>query len=172
MSVAGVLFTTHDFAFFRIETERGGQMSLSMTKEEREAFLAALHVGVISIAQGERAPLTVPIWYAYTPGGDVTIITDRESRKAALLTQAGAFSLCVQDEAPPYKYVSVEGPVVATEPADRERDTRPMARRYLGAEGSDLYMAQNAASATDNNSILIRMHPERWLTADYGKATG
>jgi len=147
-------------------------MSIAMTKDEREAFLAALHVGVISIAQGERAPLTVPIWYAYTPGGDVTIITGRESRKATLLAQAGGFSLCVQDEAPPYKYVAVEGPVVAIEPADRERDTRPMARRYLGLEGSEQYLAQNAADATNDGSVLIRMRPARWLTADYGKPGG
>ncbi|MGI8857647.1 MAG: pyridoxamine 5'-phosphate oxidase family protein [Thermomicrobiales bacterium] len=147
-------------------------MSFAMTKDEREAFLAALHVGVISIAQGERPPLTVPIWYAYSPGGEVTIMTGRGSRKAALLAQAGGFSLCVQDEAPPYKYVAVEGPVVAIESADRERDKRPMARRYLGVEGGDQYLAQNAANATEDGSVLIRMRPERWLTADYGKAGG
>ena len=43
-------------------------MSLKMTKEEREAFLADLHVGVISIARDGRGPLTVPIWYDYEPG--------------------------------------------------------------------------------------------------------
>jgi nitroimidazol reductase NimA-like FMN-containing flavoprotein (pyridoxamine 5'-phosphate oxidase superfamily) len=145
-------------------------MSFAMTKDEREAFLAALHVGVISIAQKERAPLTVPIWYAYTPGGEVTVITGRGSRKVALITQAGGFSLCVQDEAPPYKYVAVEGPVVAIEAADRERDTRSMARRYLGFAGGDRYIEQNAANASSEGDVLIRMRPERWLTADYGKA--
>ena len=37
-------------------------MSLKMTKDEREAFLADLHVGVISIEDPGRGPLTVPIW--------------------------------------------------------------------------------------------------------------
>ena len=37
-----------------------------MTRAEREAFLAALHVGIISIAETGRGPLAVPIWYAYT----------------------------------------------------------------------------------------------------------
>ncbi len=147
-------------------------MSIAMTKDEREAFLAALHVGVISIAQGERPPLIVPIWYAYTPGGEVTIITGRGSRKVALLAQAGGFSVCVQDEAPPYKYVAVAGPVAAIESADRERDIRPMAHRYLGVEGGDRYMAENAANATGEGDVLIRMRPERWLTADYSKAGG
>ena len=34
-------------------------MSLAMTRSEREAFLAALHVGVISISESGRGPLTL-----------------------------------------------------------------------------------------------------------------
>ena len=37
-------------------------MSLIMTQREREAFLAEVHVGIISIADKDRGPLTVPIW--------------------------------------------------------------------------------------------------------------
>jgi hypothetical protein len=37
-------------------------MSLAMTKQEREAFLAEVHVGVISIPEPGRGPLTVPVW--------------------------------------------------------------------------------------------------------------
>src|SRR5262245_14862879 len=109
-------------------------MSLSMTKHEREAFLADAHVGIIAIADERRGPLTVPVWYGYEPGGDVWIVTGKTSRKGRLLTQAGRFSLCAQSEARPYKYVSVEGPIVSVAPADLERDLRPIALRYLGAE--------------------------------------
>lgn len=150
-------------------------MSVTMTKEEREAFLAALHVGVLAVTQEGHAPLTVPIWYAYTPGGEVHIITGRRSPKTALIERAGRFSLCAQDEAPPYRYVTVEGPVVAIDPVDRERDTRPMAHRYLGMAGGDEYMArmasrnQGADPPPTNGSVLIRMRPARWLTADFGK---
>ena len=56
-------------------------MSLIMTKQEREAFLAGVHIGIISIAEEGRGPLTVPIWYAYDLGGDVRIMTGRESRR-------------------------------------------------------------------------------------------
>jgi nitroimidazol reductase NimA-like FMN-containing flavoprotein (pyridoxamine 5'-phosphate oxidase superfamily) len=44
-------------------------MTLTMTKEEREAFLAAVHVAVISVAEDGHGPLMVPIWYSYEPGG-------------------------------------------------------------------------------------------------------
>jgi PPOX class probable F420-dependent enzyme len=142
-------------------------MSFTMTKEERETFLAAVHVGVLSVAREGRAPLTVPIWYRYTPGGEVAIITGRASQKVALIASAGRFSLCAQDEAPPYRYVTVEGPVVAIEPADRERDTRPMRQRYLGVAASD---ESQGESTTDESNVVIRMRPDRWLAIDYGKA--
>ena len=141
-------------------------MSLAMTKRERERFLADLHVGIISISEEGRGPLTLPIWYSYEPGGELRVITGRTSRKARLLQRAGRFSLCAQTETPPYKYVSVEGPVVAIEPADLERDRRPLARRYLGAELGDQYIESTRDLVAN---VLVRMRPERWHTVDYAK---
>src|SRR5688572_12195220 len=103
-----------------------------MTKQERERFLADLHVGIISIPEEGRGPLTVPIWYSYEPGGELRVVTARTSQKARLVQRAGRFSLCAQTETPPYKYVSVEGPVVAIEPADLERDRR-LSRAVISA---------------------------------------
>jgi len=141
-------------------------MSLTMTKQERERFLADLHVGIISIPEEGRGPLTVPIWYSYEPGGELRVVTGRTSRKAGLLQRAGRFSLCAQTETLPYKYVSVEGPVVAIEPADLERDRRPLARRYLGAELGDEYIESTRGLVAN---VLVRMRPERWHTVDYAK---
>jgi nitroimidazol reductase NimA-like FMN-containing flavoprotein (pyridoxamine 5'-phosphate oxidase superfamily) len=143
------------------------RMALTMTKMEREAFLAGVHVGMISIAEEGRGPLTVPIWYAYAPGGELRLITGRHSRKGRLLTQAGRCSLCVQTESPPYRYVSVEGPITAIEAVDVERDLRPLAHRYLGAAEGDRFVEQTREGQAEN--ILLRMRPERWLTADYAK---
>lgn len=144
-------------------------MSLKMTKAEREAFLADLHVGIISVADEGRSPLTVPIWYSYQPGREVRIITDKSSRKGRLLERAGRFTLCVQTETPPYKYVTVEGPITATEKSDVERDGRPMAHRYLGPEVGDQYIDATRGEREAGHSVVIRMQPERWLTADYAK---
>lgn len=145
-------------------------MSVTMTQREREAFLAGVHVGVLGIPEPGRGPLTVPVWYAYDPGGELRIVTGRTSRKGRLLEQAGRFSLCAQTEAPPYKYVSVEGPIVAIEASEVERDIRPLARRYLGVKGGDQYVA--TAREVFDDGVLVRMRPERWLTADYAKSQG
>jgi nitroimidazol reductase NimA-like FMN-containing flavoprotein (pyridoxamine 5'-phosphate oxidase superfamily) len=138
-----------------------------MTREEREAFLADLHVGIISIPEEGRGPLTVPIWYLYEPGGELRVVTGRTSRKTQLLQHAGRFSLCAQTETPPYKYVSVEGAVVAIEPADLERDRRRLAHRYLGVQQGDRYIEKTREEHAGN--VVIRMRPERWLTVDYTK---
>jgi nitroimidazol reductase NimA-like FMN-containing flavoprotein (pyridoxamine 5'-phosphate oxidase superfamily) len=140
-----------------------------MTANEREAFLAGVHVGVISIAEPGRGPLTVPIWYGYAPGGDLFIVTDRGSRKGRLLEGAKRFSLCAQTETPPYKYVSVEGPIVEIAPAQLERDTRALAHRYLGRELGDRYIEATGGAGNRGGEIVVRMRPERWLTTDYGK---
>jgi len=143
---------------------------LAMTKQERESFLADLHVGIISVAEDGRGPLTVPIWYSYEPGGEVRVVTGGTSRKAQLLRTAHRFSLCAQTETPPYKYVSVEGPIVAIEPANLERDRRPLAHRYFGVRAGDRYIERTRAETVEN--VLVRMRPERWLTVDYGKVRG
>ncbi len=145
-------------------------MSLAMTKTEREKFLADLHVGVIALNEPGRGPLTVPIWYAYEPGGEIEVLTDRSSRKGRLLAEGTRISLCAQTEDPPYQYVSVEGPIVSIERSDAERDTRPMARRYLGKERGDAYVAATDDERAAGGSVRVRMRPERWLSVDYRKA--
>ena len=140
-------------------------MPFVMSAAAREQFLAGLHVGILGVAEAGRGPVTVPVWYDYQAGGQVSVITGRDSRKARALRAAGRMTLCAQDEAPPYRYVSVEGPVVIEEVELGER--LAMARRYLGPEGGDEYVASNPDDANEN--LVVRMTPEHWLGVDYGK---
>jgi PPOX class probable F420-dependent enzyme len=140
---------------------------LTMTRAEREAFLAGVHVGVLGVAQEGSSPLTVPIWYGYEPGGTVNVITGRSSLKAVAIEAAGRFSLCAQTETAPYQYVSVEGSVAAVDDHATDEERRAMAHRYLGPEVGDMYMAATENDASE--SIVIRMTPERWRTVDYSK---
>ncbi len=141
-----------------------GRMA-TMNKEEREEYLSRPHVGVIAIEQEGHGPLAVPVWYSYEPGGNVEVLMGSDSIKAKLITAAGRYTMTVQREELPYKYVMAEGPVVETRPADTEADTRPMARRYLGDELGDQYVGEGA----DSSSIVVVMRPERWYSTDYGK---
>ena len=86
--------------------------------------------------------------------------------KAKLLRAAGRASMTVQTEAPPYKYVMVEGPVVI---AVEQRDDLSMATRYLGPEMGKWYVDTNPSTS---ESVVARLTPEKWRTADFGKAMG
>jgi len=145
-------------------------VSITMSVDEREAFLADVHVGVVSVSRPSHGPLAVPVWYTYTPGGSVSFITQTASRKAQFIAQAGRFTLCAQSEMAPYKYVSVEGPVTSVEDRVDPDEHRALAYRYLGQEFGDLYLAATAADAETN--CVIRMTPESWLTADFAKGYG
>ncbi len=136
-----------------------------MTLDEREAFLADLHVGILSIARDGKGPLALPIWYQYR-NGEVTIGISDSSVKAMLLRRHGRATLTVQNEAPPYQYVMVEGPVTVGKDDDSVLE---MATRYLGPELGAAYAQQNP---TNEDSALVRLRPERWLTCDYGKTDG
>lgn len=140
-------------------------MSLAMSKAEREAFLAETHVGVLSITEDGRGPLTLPMWYRYEPGGDVRISTGGGSKKATLLRQAGRASMVVQSETPPYQYVSIEGPVTVGGKPDFDSDIKEMAHRYLGEQMGAMYLEMTAAER--ENAVLVRLTPERWITVDY-----
>jgi len=144
-------------------------MSTVMTRAQREAFLAGVHVGVLSLNREGRGPLTAPVWYAYEPGGEVQVVTERTSRKGRLLEVGRRVSLCAQEEALPYKYVSVEGPIVRIEPSDVDRDERALAHRYLGAEDGDRYMESATEGREEGAMVAVYIRPERWLSADYSK---
>lgn len=136
----------------------------TMSSDDRERFLADLHVGVLAVERPNRAPLAVPIWYGYQPGGEVVVWTEAGSVKHELIRACGRFAITVQDEQPPYKYVIAEGDVTDISTAV-DGVVRPIAVRYLGVEAGEEFLNEKL-SPTD---VVIRMRPQRWLSTDYSK---
>ncbi|MGW4247690.1 pyridoxamine 5'-phosphate oxidase family protein [Nocardia sp. NPDC004722] len=138
---------------------------MALTMEERQDFLAQPHIGALAVVVGPgRAPLNVPIWYQYSPGGELWVVTSADSKKARALADAGRFSLMAQVLTPTVRYVTAEGPVVRTQPGTEEL-VREMAARYLPPDKVDPYL-KYAESLGDQ--IAIFMRPEQWLSADMG----
>ena len=141
---------------------------LTMTKAERESFLADVRIAVLAV-NSDGVPSLTPIWYAYEPGGDVVMITAGESPKTALLRTAGRANLCVQNETAPYQYVVVDG-AVAIDDVVGDDLRRSMAHRYLGPELGDMYIEATVDEA--RGSVVVRLTPEHWHTTDYNKQFG
>lgn len=146
-------------------------MPRPMTEHERQAFLAASHVGVLSVAGGgDRPPHTTPVWYAYQPGGDLTFFTGtqgRKSRKTGLIHCAGVLSLTVQQEEFPYKYVTVEGTVVRADRPPSAEQVLDVVRRYLPEEQAQGFVAAELDDPAPT-FVLFTIWPDRWLTFDFG----
>ncbi|MDX3646075.1 pyridoxamine 5'-phosphate oxidase family protein [Streptomyces sp. MB09-02B] len=139
---------------------------MALSRKEREEFLAEVHVAALAVDAGEgRAPLTVPIWYQYEPGGDIWVMTGRDSRKNQLIQAAGRFTLMIDRLEPTIRYVSVEGPVTDTTPASLV-ELREITARYLPPEKVDGYV--EFSSANHGDQVVIRMRPERWVSSDLG----
>jgi uncharacterized protein len=141
-----------------------------MTVQEREAFLAEARVGVLSVAgDDDRPPLTVPLWYGYEPGGNITFFTGtagRKARKTSLIQKAGVVSLCVQHGEMPYKYVTVEGTVIQIDQPPSAEQMLPIVQRYLPTEYAEAFVTAELENPS-NTLVLFTIRPDRWLTADF-----
>ncbi|MGV0634926.1 pyridoxamine 5'-phosphate oxidase family protein [Mycolicibacillus trivialis] len=139
-------------------------MPRPFTEAERAEFLAEKHICVLSVAAGDgQPPASIPIWYDYTPDGMIRINTGVNNRTARLVQQAGAVTVVVQREELPYKYVVIEGTVVAaTTPAPLEARTE-IAVRYLGEERGRAF----ARHGDDADAVLFTIRPDRWRTSDF-----
>ncbi len=139
---------------------------MPLSVEERESFLAEPHVAALSVAAGpDRAPVTVPIWYHYSPGGEIWILTPAESRKTGLIAAAGRVTFMADRVEPTVRYVSVEGPVTRTEPGTREHLVS-LAHRYLPPPAVEGFV--QAAWGSHGDEVVIHVRPQRWLSADLG----
>lgn len=138
---------------------------VALSKDEREQFLAEPHTGALSVDAGAaRAPLTVPIWYVYTPGGEPWVMTGAGTRKAKAIEAAGRFSLMAQRLEPTRRYVAVGGAVSRIEPVTNDHLVE-LCYRYLDGEAAERHLD---FLRNRGENLAISMRPEHWLSADKG----
>ncbi|AQA02334.1 pyridoxamine 5'-phosphate oxidase [Mycobacterium sp. MS1601] len=139
---------------------------MALSTADREQFLAQPHIAALSVHAGaDRGPLTVPIWYQYTPGGEPWILTGTDSRKARLIQAAGFFSLMVEQLEPSVRYVAVDGAVSRIEPGT-DAQMEELAYRYLDDAAARRYLEFATANFGDHVAIFLR--PQHWLSSDMG----
>ncbi len=150
-------------------------MPRQLTERERQEFLAEPHIGVLSVASDDdRPPLTVPVWYGYRPGGNVSFFTGtqgRKARKIKLIQESGVLSLTVQREKFPYRYVTVEGTVIQIDRPPSAEQMFAVVRRYLPEEAAQGFVKAEL-ELPGSELVLFTIRPDRWLTADFTDEVG
>lgn len=143
-------------------------MPRKLSHEEWQQFLKGRHVCVLSTIGPDGAPVLTPIWYLYS-GGKVLMRTGARSIKALNVARDPRVSVCVQDERPPYKSVTVYGH--AEIKPQKKGFGGKVARHYLGFLGGLVYMMQTRSAIEQSEEITIVVTPERVVTQDYSPET-
>ena len=146
----------------------------TMSDDERDAFLSERRLGTLAIGRVGKAPLMAPIWYRYNVGGTIDIAMGADSAKTKRLRAEGRASMCVIEEGLPYKYVTVEGPIVieALQGKQAEAEILEISTRYLGRKGGAHYTENFMKNLSSDNlhdqhgteEVLVRITPEYWRT--------
>jgi PPOX class probable F420-dependent enzyme len=134
-----------------------------MPEAEAWAFLAAdpPHTGKLATTRLDGRPHVAPIWFAVDEG-TLVFTTFEGSLKGRTLRRDPRAALCVDDEAPPFSFVTVEGVVEISEDLEALRHWATIiGGRYMGADRAEAYGVRNGVPG----ELLCRLRPTRIASA-------
>lgn len=136
-------------------------MSRTMSVEERRAFLmAGTRTGKLATVRADGRPHVAAVWFVLD-GDDVIFMTGAGTVKGRNLRRDARASLIVDDDAPPFAYVRVDGEAEhADNPPDMLDWSTRIAYRYMGPDLAESYGRRNAVPG----ELLVRLRPTRVVT--------
>lgn len=135
-------------------------MARHMTDDERRTFLLhGTRTGVLATTRSDGRPHAAPVWFTLD-GDDVVFTTGADTVKGRNLRREGRAVLAVDDGAPPFGFVTIEGRVELSEDLDEMlRWATVLGGRYMGAASAAAYGARNAVPG----ELLVRLRPEKYV---------
>jgi PPOX class probable F420-dependent enzyme len=132
-------------------------MARPMDDAEWRAFVSeGTRTGKLATTRHDGRPHVVPIWFVLD-GDDFVFNTGAHSIKGRAVRRNGLAALCVDDEHPPYAFVSVTGTVAISSARDELLHWATLiGGRYMRAERAEEYGRRNAAV----DELLVRLHAD------------
>jgi PPOX class probable F420-dependent enzyme len=129
----------------------------TMSREQWLQFvLTGTRTGKLAVTRASGAPHVTPIWFLVdTPerGDEVVFTTGDTSLKAKALRRDPRFALCVDDQAPPYSYVLIQGEARLIEDLDEMLVwATNLGARYMGKDQAEEFGKRNAVPG----ELLVR----------------
>jgi PPOX class probable F420-dependent enzyme len=139
-----------------------------MSDEEVVAFLEALpaRTGKLATVRADGRPHVAPIWFALdrdaadvgSPVGDLVFNTAAATVKGRNIARDPRIALCVDDDRPPFTFVTVEGVATLSEdPGELRHWATVIGGRYMGADRAEAYGARNGVPG----ELVVRLRPGR-----------
>jgi PPOX class probable F420-dependent enzyme len=137
-----------------------------MTPSEYRSFLTDRpRTAKLATVRADGRPHVAPIWFALD-GDDLIFTTWHTSVKAVNMQRDARVSLCVDDEAPPFAFVVIEGTVTLSGDPEQLRSwAAQIGGRYMGADQAEAYGQRNGVEG----ELLVRVTPTR-IVAQAGVA--
>ena len=135
-----------------------------MSDDQIQAFLAATppRPAILATTRQDGRPHVAPIWYALDDDGTIVFTTGAETVKGRTLARTGRAALCVDDDQPPFAFVTVEGAVSLSDDLEEiRRWAGVIGGRYMGDDRADEFGARNGVPG----ELLLRLTPERVIAA-------
>jgi PPOX class probable F420-dependent enzyme len=121
-------------------------------------FLAALpaRTGKLATVRADGRPHVAPVWYDLDDDGALLFNTGEGTVKGRNLLRDGRAAICVDDERPPFSFVTVEGEAEIERDLDAVRLwAARIGGRYMGEERAEEYGARNGVPG----ELLVRLRP-------------
>jgi PPOX class probable F420-dependent enzyme len=131
-------------------------MAHEMTRDGTRAFLLeGTRTGKLATTRADGRPHVTPIWFVLD-GHEIVFTTGASSLKAKAIRRDGRVCLCVDDQAPPYSYVMIEGTAALVDDLEALRRWATLiGGRYMGADRAEEFGVRNAVPG----ELLVRITP-------------
>ncbi len=137
-----------------------------MNADELLAFLTGepTHTGKLATIRADGRAHVAPVWFALdtstaaadSPIGDVVFNTGTDTLKGRNLQRDPRVSICIDDEVPPFSFVTIDG--IATVSAvldDVVHWATLIAGRYMGQENAAAFGRRNGVPG----ELVVRLRP-------------
>ncbi|MFI5529083.1 PPOX class F420-dependent oxidoreductase [Kitasatospora sp. NPDC051853] len=129
-----------------------------MTEPEWRAFLSAgTRTGKLATVRADGSPHVAPVWFLLE-GDELVFNTGAETVKGRNLARDPRAVVCVDDDRPPFDFVTVRGRAGLSADLDEVRHwAGRIAARYMGEDRAEEYGARNGVPG----ELLVRIAIEK-----------
>jgi PPOX class probable F420-dependent enzyme len=137
-----------------------------MSKAEVARFLMqGTFTGKLATVKKDGSPHVVPIWFVVENGkgrgkaGNIILTTGDASVKASNIQHDGRVSICIDDQKPPFSFVTIHGTAKIIPYKQKEvlEWATKIAERYVGKKNSKTYGEVNSGEG----AVLVRIKPTK-----------
>jgi PPOX class probable F420-dependent enzyme len=135
-----------------------------MDDERVREFLTSMPArpAILATTRADGRPHVAPIWYAVEDDGTIVFNTGENTVKGRNLRRSGYAAMSVDDDAPPFSFVTLEGPVtISDDLADVRHWAGVIGGRYMGADRAEEYGERNGVAG----ELVVRLEPVKVVSA-------